>query len=65
MEIFRVSKNAYGQETLIGVSWDITWWFIAASVAFVVVHILYKWLLAPDVDGDRVAADGDTTVSKT
>ena len=60
MEIFRVSRNAYGQETLIGVSWDLTWWFLAAAGAFVVGHILYKLLLAPGADGDR-----DPTVSKT
>ena len=60
MEIFRVSRNAYGQEALIGVSWDLTWWFLGAAGAFVVVHILYKLLLAPSVDGDR-----DPTVSKT
>ena len=56
MEIFRVSKNAWGQETLIGVSWDLLWWFIGAAVLFVAVHAIYRWLLAPK------AGDGGDTV---
>ena len=48
MELFRVSRNAWGQETLLGVSWDLTWIFLGAAVAFIVVHSLYKLLLAPD-----------------
>ena len=52
MELFRVSRNAWGQETLIGVSWDLLWVFPAAAAAFIVVHILYKLLLAPDAGAD-------------
>ena len=48
MELFRVSRNAWGQETLLGVSWDLTWIFLGAAIAFIVVHALYKLLLAPD-----------------
>lgn len=47
VELFRVSKNAWGQETLLGVSWDLTWVFIGAALLFILVHIIYKWLLAP------------------
>lgn len=47
MQLFRVSRNAWGQETLTGVSWDLLWVFVGAAVVFIVVHILYKWLLAP------------------
>jgi len=47
VEFFRVSKNVYGQETLIGVSWDMVWLFIGAAAVFVIVHIIYKWLFAP------------------
>lgn len=59
MQFFRVSRNAYGQETLIGVSWDIAWWFIAAAALFIAVHIVYKWLFAPK------AAGNETTIPET
>ena len=48
MNLFRVSRNAWGQETLVGVSWDLLWVFVGAAVAFIVLHILYKAFLAPD-----------------
>jgi hypothetical protein len=57
MELFRVSRNAWGQETLTGVSWDLLWVFVGAAVIFIVVHILYKWLLAPDGRPPRASAD--------
>lgn len=41
MELFRVARNPWGQETLIGVSWDLLWWFIGAGAAFIVVHALW------------------------
>ena len=53
VEFFRVSKNAWGQETLLGVSWDLTWLFIGAAVLFIIIHIFYKWLLAPKAGGPR------------
>ncbi len=47
MEIFRVSRNVYGQETLQGLSWDLLGVFFALGVAIIVVHALYRWLAAP------------------
>jgi len=47
VEFFRVSKNAWGQETLVGVSWDLLGLFVGAAVAFIVIHMLYKWFFAP------------------
>lgn len=47
MEIFRVSRNAWGQETLQGMSWDLLWVFFGLGLAFIVVHAAYRWLLAP------------------
>jgi formate dehydrogenase subunit gamma len=47
MEIFRVSRDVYGREVLQGMSWDLLWVFFVAGVAFVCVHALYSWLLAP------------------
>lgn len=56
MELFRVSRNAWGQETLAGVSWNLLWVFVGAAVVFIVAHILYKWLLAPDASPPRTSA---------
>lgn len=47
MKLFRVDRDVYGQETLMGVSWDLMWVFVGAAVLFVIVHALYKVLLAP------------------
>lgn len=57
MQLFRVTRNAWGQETLAGVSWDLLWVFVGAAVAFIVLHILYKSLLAPDAGPPRASAD--------
>ena len=51
MEFFRVSRNAYGQESLIGVSWGILWLFVGAAALFIVAHIAYKMWLAPERSG--------------
>lgn len=47
MEIFRVSRNVYGQETLQGMSWDLLWVFFALGVAIIAIHALYRLFLAP------------------
>jgi len=59
VELFRVVKNAYGQETLIGVSWDLIWPFIGAAAVFIIVHTIYKWVFAPDVHKDTAGGTGD------
>jgi hypothetical protein len=39
MQFFRYSKSIYGgQEQLIGASWDLLPWFVAAAIAFIVLH---------------------------
>ncbi len=47
MELFRVSRDVYGQEVLQGLSWDLLWVFLGLGLAFVAVHALYRLLLAP------------------
>ncbi|MBT5191189.1 MAG: hypothetical protein HOM07_02495 [Rhodospirillaceae bacterium] len=42
MEFFRVSKNVWGQEMLLGVSWDLLWVPVAAAVAVIVLHQLAR-----------------------
>ena len=47
MELFRISRDAYGREVLQGLSWDLIVVFFAAGVALIVVHALYRLFLAP------------------
>lgn len=46
-DLFRVSRDAYGQETLIGVSWDLVWLFIGAAVIFIAAHALWRAFVSP------------------
>ncbi|MDX2221500.1 MAG: hypothetical protein SFV21_02050 [Rhodospirillaceae bacterium] len=38
MEIFRYSRNAWGQTTLEGMSFELFWVFLGAAVAAVAIH---------------------------
>lgn len=42
--LLRVSRDAWGQETLAGVSWDLLPWFVGASAAFIVIHAVGKFV---------------------
>jgi hypothetical protein len=43
VELFRYSKSIYGgSDTLIGASWDLLPWFVAAGAAFIIVHAAVK-----------------------
>jgi hypothetical protein len=46
MELFRVSRNVWGQETIQGLSWDLLPLFFWAGVVFIVTHAVYAWLVA-------------------
>jgi hypothetical protein len=46
MELFRYSRNVYGQTTLEGVSFELVWVFIGAAALFIVGHLLFKLLSA-------------------
>jgi len=41
MELFRITSNPYGQEAIVGLSWSLLWWFVAAGAAFIVVHAVW------------------------
>ena len=44
MEWFRWERNPWGQEILIGLSWDLIWVAVAAGALLIVVHaLLYYW----------------------
>ena len=42
MEVFRFSKNVWGQEMLLGMSWDILWVPVAAALACIAAHQLFR-----------------------
>lgn len=44
MEIFRYSRNVYGQSTLEGMSFELVWLFIGVATALIVGHLLYAFV---------------------
>ena len=43
MHLFRFATSIYGDsDVVIGASWDLLPWFIAAGAAFIVVHAVAK-----------------------
>lgn len=52
MELFRYSRDVYGQQTLEGMSWDLFWVFLGLAVATIVGHMIYK-----AVTGKKAGAD--------
>lgn len=43
MELFRYSQSIYGgSDTIIGASWTLLPWFVAAGAAFIIVHALVR-----------------------
>ena len=47
MDLFRVSRDVWGQEVLQGMSWDLIPIFFGAGAVLILCHLLYRWLLAP------------------
>lgn len=47
MELFRVTRDVYGRETLQGMSWDLIWVFVGLGVLMIAAHALYRAFLAP------------------
>jgi hypothetical protein len=51
MDLFRYSTSIYGgSDVLIGASWDLLPWFVAAGAAFIVLHALLKAVTSRRVD---------------
>jgi hypothetical protein len=44
MEIFRITRNAWGQETLEGISWDLLPVAAGLGVAIIVGHLAWRAL---------------------
>jgi hypothetical protein len=40
MQLFRYTRSVYGQEQLVGASFDLLPWFVAAGFAFIIVHAI-------------------------
>ena len=49
MNMLRTDANAWGQEVLLGISWDLLQWFVGAGVVIIVGHVLFKALWEPAV----------------
>jgi Mg2+ and Co2+ transporter CorA len=39
--LFRYATSVYGQDVLLGASWDLIWWFIGAGAVFIVAHAVF------------------------
>ena len=51
MELFRYSTSIYGgSDVLIGASWNLLPWFVAAGAAFIVLHALLKAVMSRRLD---------------
>lgn len=46
MDILRYTRNAWGQEALEGISWDLIPLFVGAGLLFIVLHLAYKRVMA-------------------
>jgi len=42
MEVFRITRNAWGQETLEGISWELLPVAFWLGVAFIVGHLIWR-----------------------
>ena len=42
MELFRYSRDAWGQQTLEGISWDLFWVVIGIAAVSIVGHMIFK-----------------------
>jgi len=42
MELFRYTRNVWGQEMLVGMSWELLWVPVAAALAFIFLHQIWR-----------------------
>ena len=60
MELWRRAANPWGQEVLIGISWDLMWAAVFAGLAFTLAHAVWAKWLAPAASTD---ASGGSSVA--
>jgi hypothetical protein len=53
LPLFRYATSVYGQDVLLGASWDLIWWFIGAGAVFIVAHAAMK-----TITGNRLRHSG-------
>ena len=49
MQLLRTDTSPWGQEVLLGISWDLLPWFAGAGIAIITGHALFKALWEPMV----------------
>lgn len=59
MELWRRAANPWGQEVLIGVSWDLMWAAVVASALFLVGHAVWIKMRPEEVHADDGACADD------
>jgi hypothetical protein len=60
VELWRRAANPWGQEVLIGISWDLMWAAVFAGLAFTLAHAVWAKWLAPAASTD---ASGGSSVA--
>ena len=45
VEFFRYATSVYGDRQIIGASFDLIQYFVAAGAAVILVHAIFKWVL--------------------
>jgi hypothetical protein len=40
--VLRYATSVYGQDVLLGASWTLIWWFVAAGAVIIVAHAAVK-----------------------
>ena len=43
MELFRYATSVYGDKEIIGGSFDLLQWFVAAGAAAILAHAIFRW----------------------
>lgn len=55
MELWRKLANPWGQEVLIGISWDLMWMALAVGLGFVALHTVWAYAKSNEAEGiDRL-----------
>lgn len=44
MEVFRYTKDMYGQKTLQGISWDLLPVFFGIAAVIILIHLTYRFI---------------------
>jgi hypothetical protein len=50
VELFRYATSVYGDRVIIGGSFDLLQWFVAAGVAAILAHAIFKWVVPSNKD---------------